>query len=266
MEENNDLHSEIVRLNRIISGLLDLIEVLRSENDNLRNRKRKKGENTSSNSSEGENILNNLASNSPVDGQNLKNVTPYSPVEGNNLKNVTPYSPVYGQNLKNVTPYSPVEGNNLKNVTPYSPVYGQNLKNITSNSPIDGEILKNIASASSANAPATTNTVSLVAPDQIELSDINAQRLGNRLKKYFSKVSRKEDMYPRFGSQLLFMHNNGTATTKELRKLIGLSESGFAKHFPRLKKKNFVYKQAPYKYALTQLSKDIINEVFGVAQ
>jgi hypothetical protein len=65
-------------------------------------------------------------------------------------------------------------------------------------------------------------------------------------------------------SELLLLHNLGKAKAKELRGLTNQAESGMSKHLLRLQKIGFIKKQPPGNYVLTDKSKHILLETFGI--
>ena len=66
--------------------------------------------------------------------------------------------------------------------------------------------------------------------------------------------------------ELLLLHNAGKATGAELRGFSGLSEAGFKKHLPNLKRYGLVEKQPPLNYVLTDKVNHILLKLFGVAK
>jgi hypothetical protein len=96
----------------------------------------------------------------------------------------------------------------------------------------------------------------------VEINEINYVRLGIKLRKYFHPRIRRESLYG-LACELLLAHNNRAVTSEELRKASGLSESGFAKHFPFIKRKNFVRKVGIKKYGIGSEGIRLIQETFG---
>ncbi len=101
-----------------------------------------------------------------------------------------------------------------------------------------------------------------ITPLNIAITDSNAKVMKPHLKKHFGRVVRRKTVQA-VGKEFLLLHNQQMATHDELRKISGLSTPGFAKHLPNLRKKGLVKKLAFKKYALTDVSRQILNEVFG---
>jgi hypothetical protein len=63
--------------------------------------------------------------------------------------------------------------------------------------------------------------------------------------------------------EMLLIHNNGFASSDELRKITGLSIPGFAKHLPSLKRSGLIHRESYKKYALTEFGKIIMNKAYA---
>ena len=74
------------------------------------------------------------------------------------------------------------------------------------------------------------------------------------------------DLYGTVTDELICLHNNGKATSNELREACGLSVPGFAKHLPKLQRLGLIVKQPPLNYVLTETSKHILLKTFGIAK
>jgi hypothetical protein len=100
-------------------------------------------------------------------------------------------------------------------------------------------------------------------PAHITVDSIALTKLKTELRKHL--VARtKKDMYNNLANELLFLHNTGKATSTELHKLNHISTDGFKKHLANIQRLNFIRKQAPRNYVLTEYAKRILLEVFGV--
>jgi hypothetical protein len=100
-------------------------------------------------------------------------------------------------------------------------------------------------------------------PASLPVDIASILKLKPALRSYFPNNTR-HDFYKMVASELLFLHNAGKATGLQLRQASGLSKPGFAKHKPKLHELGFIVKVPPSKYALTDLSKDILLRTFGV--
>ncbi|MBK5285803.1 MAG: hypothetical protein JJE25_10415 [Bacteroidia bacterium] len=99
----------------------------------------------------------------------------------------------------------------------------------------------------------------------VEINSNTVWKLSRALKKFYP-VSIKLNTLRSVASQLLLLHNQGTASYPELRKISGLSAPGFAKHAPKLKKQGFIRREGYQKYSLTPLSKNLIAQNFPAPQ
>jgi len=102
-----------------------------------------------------------------------------------------------------------------------------------------------------------------VVPINISADYESLSMLKTALSKHLHYSSSRAS-YKRVGMELLLLHNNGKATGSQLRTASGLSKSGFGKHLPRMQSEGFIKKQPPLNYALTEKSKHILLEVFGI--
>ena len=99
----------------------------------------------------------------------------------------------------------------------------------------------------------------------VEINSTTVWKFSRALKKFYP-VSIKLNTLRSVASQLLLLHNQGTASYPELRKISGLSAPGFKKHAPKLKRQGFIRRDSFQKYSLTQLSKDLIAQNFPAPQ
>ena len=74
----------------------------------------------------------------------------------------------------------------------------------------------------------------------------------------------KHDLYYNVALEMLLLHNTGMAKQTTLREITGLSVSGFSKHLPRLIQFGLIKELPSKNYALTEKSKHILLETFGV--
>jgi biotin operon repressor len=100
------------------------------------------------------------------------------------------------------------------------------------------------------------------APDYIDTSYTNKKKLERAIKHFFP-LRTKGSKISSFASQMLLLYNKHQASYPEMRKVSGMSQGGFNKQAPDLRKKGFVVRTSHQKYALTQMSKRIIDKVFG---
>jgi hypothetical protein len=99
-------------------------------------------------------------------------------------------------------------------------------------------------------------------PAQIIMNGISIHKLEAALHGLLPRNVRKE-LYNIVAIELLLLYNSGKVTGPQLRDITGLSVAGFAKHLPKLMKYNFVKKQPPLNYVLTENSIHILLELFG---
>ncbi|MEI6817294.1 MAG: hypothetical protein WCL14_11835 [Bacteroidota bacterium] len=72
------------------------------------------------------------------------------------------------------------------------------------------------------------------------------------------------DMAKKIACEFLLLHNSGKANITELRKVTGFSEGGLAKQLPKMQRKGWIKKVPPKNYALTETSRHILLETFGI--
>jgi hypothetical protein len=106
------------------------------------------------------------------------------------------------------------------------------------------------------------NTVTGIAPRDLKINSNSTALLSYSIRKFFPPRSSWEKS-KHVAMEMLLIHNNGFASSDELRKITGLSKPGFAKHLPSLKRSGLVYRESYKKYALTELGKSIMNKTFG---
>ncbi len=100
-------------------------------------------------------------------------------------------------------------------------------------------------------------------PHPIEANVANYSKLRDVVMTLFpTRV--KHSKYKSITDLMIFLHNNLSATSAEMRKISGLSKPGYAKHYPSLERMGLIRKQPPHKYVLTEKSKEILLGVFGV--
>ena len=104
-----------------------------------------------------------------------------------------------------------------------------------------------------------------VLPTEIMVDNEAVWMLTNTLRAYVPKSSNR-DSYKNIANELLLLHNIGKATATQLREAAAMSVGGIAKHLPKLQRAGFIKKQPPGNYALTEKSKHILLETFGVAK
>ncbi len=100
-------------------------------------------------------------------------------------------------------------------------------------------------------------------PVAIPLERVFINRLHIALRVHLPRRAGK-GVHRTVANELLLLHNAGKATGAELRGFGGLSVAGFAKHLPNLIRNGLVKKQPPSNYVLTDKSKHILLELFGV--
>jgi hypothetical protein len=100
-----------------------------------------------------------------------------------------------------------------------------------------------------------------IVPAYIELNNYNISYVAHSLRGIFG-VTVKWGKLKAVASELLYLHNNGHGSYEDLRKITMLSNPGFDKHAPTLKRKGLIMRQSHKKYVLTEMSKGIINKVF----
>jgi hypothetical protein len=102
-----------------------------------------------------------------------------------------------------------------------------------------------------------------ILPTQIAVDIIALTKLKAALRKHLLART-KQDMYHNLANELLLLHNNEKCTSTELHNVTGMTTDGFKKHLANIQRLNFIRKQAPLKYVLTEHSKRILLEVFGM--
>ena len=101
-----------------------------------------------------------------------------------------------------------------------------------------------------------------ITPASIALNNENVNKLADGLKGYFHfKAVRKK--YVTVACQLITMHNQGVATSLELRKASGLSLQGFSQQSLDVRKAGLMIHPAQGKYLLGDKAKDLLNKIFG---
>ncbi len=104
-----------------------------------------------------------------------------------------------------------------------------------------------------------------ILPKEIPIDAYSTSPLEAALYGCFPQNSKLE-MRHHAAKELLFLHNAGKAKQTELRKLIGMSVSGFSKHLPRLIQYGLIKELPSKNYGLTDLSKQILLKTFGIAK
>jgi len=106
------------------------------------------------------------------------------------------------------------------------------------------------------------NTVTGIAPRDLKINSNSTTLLGNSIRKFFPpRASWAKSKH--VAMEMLLIHNNGFASSDELRKITGLSKPGFAKHLPSIKRSGLIYRESYKKYALTEFGKSIMNKTFA---
>ncbi len=105
------------------------------------------------------------------------------------------------------------------------------------------------------------DTHELPANIPVDANSIN--KFGGKLRSSFPRKAEKRVNYTA-SQELLHLHNAGKATGEELRGFGGLSVAGFKKHLSNLKRFGLKEKLVPSNYLLTDKTKHILLELFGV--
>ncbi len=172
----------------------------------------------------------------------------------------------------------PNDANILSDVSAVNANSGITLNNLTADSPVGGNIINKNSSVNfkngksefnksadrSDNGNIANNSASgKVVPTIIEITDGTGSRMIYLIKKHFH-VRVRYNTLRAIGKELLLMHNNGFASPDQLRPLTKLSHSGFSKHIIMLRRRGLIRKESWQKFILTDASKKILNETFGV--
>ena len=102
-----------------------------------------------------------------------------------------------------------------------------------------------------------------ILPQQITADSHALTKLRAGLHGHLPRTARW-DLYENVARELLLLHNAGKATGTQLRNIAQLSVPGFAKHLPKLKRSGLIKKEPPSNYVLTEYSKHILLETFGI--
>ncbi len=102
-----------------------------------------------------------------------------------------------------------------------------------------------------------------VLPAEIPANDDTLTVLELHLRGHLAERSRRE-VYENVALEILYLHNNGKAKQAQLRKVTGISVSGFAKHIRRLKQYGLIKELPSKNYALSEKSIHILLKIFGI--
>ncbi len=104
-----------------------------------------------------------------------------------------------------------------------------------------------------------------VLPVEIPVDATSINKFSGLVRRYLPHKAGK-GVNKTIGKELLLLHNAGKANGATLRGFSGLSEAGFKKHLPNLKRYGFIKKQPPSNYVLTDQTNHILLKLFGVAK
>ena len=248
MDETADTRKEIDRLNRIISILVDRIEYLEKENTILANV-----------------ISANLSGlTTSVSGKGTTDDGSTIAEKGSGTPDLRSTIPEKGKGTPDLRSTIPEKGKGTPDIRSTIPEKGKGTPDIRSTI---ADLVKGIKDAGSTIAEKGSGTTANPAPaavtalHPVEINSTTVWKLSRALKKFYP-VSIKRNTLSSVASQLLLLHNQGTASYPELRKISGLSAPGFKKHAPKLKRQGFIRRDSFQKYSLTQLSKDLMAQNF----
>ena len=235
MDENNNLRAEIARLNKIITVLLDQISVLKAENNALKN----------------ERGIKNIFDTVPDYDKDIKenidtDVISEKGIEENIDTDVT--------SRKGVKENIDTDATSEKGIKESIDTVATIGKGIKENF--------NTTAANSSAAKTDIGNAAVYLPAHIEADNTNVVKLAKALRNFLPDT-RQHDALSNIARELLLLHNATRATSHELRKEAGLSKPGFAKHLPKLKRRGFIMSEPPLKYRLTEMSREIMEKVFG---
>ena len=129
---------------------------------------------------------------------------------------------------------------------------------------VDAVSDKNKATAERKEAAKNVNLEDThVLPANIKENSDSTGILGTALLKNMA-YNAPWDLAEKIACELILLHNSGKATSPQLRKVSYLSEDGNAKHLPKLQRAGLIQKVPPKSYALTEKSKRLLLELFGV--
>jgi hypothetical protein len=233
-DEINTLKSEITRLNRIITVLLDRIIAAEQENLVLKN----------------ENALRNSIYTHADSEMGMINDFNTHPAFEKGIKENNDTAPVFDKHIKNSNDTDADFYKGIKKDNDTHANFGKGIINDFNTHAKTGN-----ASAKSLGSAAATVRAA------IEINNDNVVKLSKALQQFFPHT-RQRNAISTIAHELLYLHNATHATSKELRKEAGLSKPGFAKHLPKLKRRGLVVYVPPKKYKLTALSRSIIADAF----
>lgn len=234
MEETTHLKNEIDRLNKIINILVDQVETLKSENTILKNRSGAKNVNDTI-ADFGKGMISSFDTNTKIrngDKQSHDTISDFENGAQSSLNTI----PDFDNGAKSSLNTIPDFDNGTK-------------QTFNTNA--------NIGSGSKQGS----GNLLLIDLKPRPLNSEAAKKLGFSLRSILPP-STKTWALRGIAAELLFIHNNGSASYKELQDITMLSDPGFAKHAPKLKRRGLIYRESHKKYKLTQLSKDLIAKTF----
>jgi len=235
MDENNNLKSEITRLNNIITVLLDQISALKAENSAL-----KVGKGIQNSNDTVPDYYNGIEDNSNTVATSEKGTQP-------ELDTVPTFDKGTPSELSTIATSEKGTQPELNTIATIGKGVKANFNTVAE-------------SGSAANANLGNAAINL--PAHIEPDSTNVVKLAKYLRSFLPDT-RQRDARSSIARELLLLHNASRVTSHELRKAAGLSKPGFAKHLPKLRRRGFIMREPPLKYKLTEMSRDIIAKVFG---
>lgn len=235
MDENNNLKSELTRLNKIITVLLKQISALEAENYALRTEK-------------GIQNSNDTVPDYYMGTQSgLDTVPSY-------YKGTQPGLDTVPTSDKGITTDKDTVVTSEKGTPPGLDTVVTIWKGIKPD-------FNTVAETGNA-AKTTVGNAAVNLPAQIEVNSTNLVKLTRHLRQ-FLPATRQDRALSNIARELLFLYNASRVSSHELRQAAGLSKPGFAKHLPKLRRRGFIIRDPPLKYKLTEMSRELIAKVFG---